>query len=168
MLTASEPSSFILLILVGGVFYLILFTPGHKNASQRGAVIRRSILSPLPRSYLARRLPPGPPGLPFVQNLFDMPSKKPWVTVVEWAKKYGAPDANHCIVELQLPLIQPSQAMLFTSVPPVNISSISTPSTQRLTCSKSDHRCTAIAFTPLCLSCESNIPPILVCSPTFH
>ena len=33
--------------------------------------------------------PPGPKGLPLVGNIADMPSVKPWLTFMEWAKKYG-------------------------------------------------------------------------------
>ncbi|PPQ70878.1 putative Dimethyltryptamine 4-hydroxylase (PsiH) [Gymnopilus dilepis] len=36
------------------------------------------------------RLPPGPPGipLPFVGNLFDMPSNSPWLTYLQWGETY--------------------------------------------------------------------------------
>lgn len=58
---------YVLPILVGCVFYFI-------------STLRRK---------KALRLPPGPQGLPFVQNLFDLPSEKPWFTAIEWARKYG-------------------------------------------------------------------------------
>ncbi|KAG1729789.1 cytochrome P450 [Suillus lakei] len=33
--------------------------------------------------------PPGPPGLPLIGNVLDMPQVKPWLTFAEWGKKYG-------------------------------------------------------------------------------
>ena len=34
-------------------------------------------------------LPPGPKGLPFVGNMFDIPREKAWLKYMEWAKHYG-------------------------------------------------------------------------------
>ena len=47
--------------------------------------------------YLAHRLrvrrslplPPGPKGVPFLGNLYNMPTVKPWLTYKEWARSYG-------------------------------------------------------------------------------
>ncbi|KAG6846890.1 hypothetical protein H0H93_011243, partial [Arthromyces matolae] len=36
-------------------------------------------------------LPPGPPGLPIVGNIMDMPRSKEWITFAEWGKKWGRP-----------------------------------------------------------------------------
>ncbi|KAK0478627.1 cytochrome P450 [Armillaria luteobubalina] len=33
--------------------------------------------------------PPGPKGLPFIGNIFDMPSEKEWHTFTRWGEKYG-------------------------------------------------------------------------------
>ena len=33
--------------------------------------------------------PPGPTPLPIVGNLFDLPTAKPWLTYVDWGKKFG-------------------------------------------------------------------------------
>ena len=34
-------------------------------------------------------LPPGPKGLPFVGNMFDIPRKKAWLRYMEWAEHYS-------------------------------------------------------------------------------
>ena len=34
-------------------------------------------------------LPPGPPKLPILQNLLDMPNSQEWLTFAEWGKKWG-------------------------------------------------------------------------------
>ena len=34
-------------------------------------------------------LPPGPPKLPILQNLLDMPNSQEWITFAEWGKKWG-------------------------------------------------------------------------------
>lgn len=33
--------------------------------------------------------PPGPPGLPFFGNMFDMPKKEAWKAYLEMGKQYG-------------------------------------------------------------------------------
>ena len=33
--------------------------------------------------------PPGPPGWPIVDNFFDIPKDKPWITYTNMSKKYG-------------------------------------------------------------------------------
>ncbi|KAG2151901.1 cytochrome P450 [Suillus cothurnatus] len=37
--------------------------------------------------------PPGPPGLPLIGNVLDMPRIRPWLTLAGWGKKYG--DISH-------------------------------------------------------------------------
>ena len=37
----------------------------------------------------ASPLPPGPPKLPIIGNLFDMPTEKEWLTFAQWGEKYG-------------------------------------------------------------------------------
>ncbi|KAM0753795.1 putative O-methylsterigmatocystin oxidoreductase [Meredithblackwellia eburnea MCA 4105] len=34
-------------------------------------------------------LPPGPEGIPFFGNLFQLPPKRPWVKMEEWTREYG-------------------------------------------------------------------------------
>ncbi|KAJ7612691.1 cytochrome P450 [Roridomyces roridus] len=44
------------------------------------------------RLVTRRRTPPPPPGprrLPFIGNLLDMPSEKPWIKFAEWGDTYG-------------------------------------------------------------------------------
>ena len=33
--------------------------------------------------------PPGPPGLPLLGNLLDMPDNPSWTTYIRWGEKYG-------------------------------------------------------------------------------
>jgi hypothetical protein len=47
------------------------------------AVYYRRSMSMLP-------LPPGPPKLPLVGNLFDMPRKFEWETYMQWSREYSA------------------------------------------------------------------------------
>lgn len=35
------------------------------------------------------RLPPGPPRLPFIGNILDIPSQEPWKQYAAWSKEYG-------------------------------------------------------------------------------
>jgi cytochrome P450 len=37
----------------------------------------------------AQPLPPGPPGLPVINNMFDWPSVNEWETFTQWAQLYG-------------------------------------------------------------------------------
>ncbi len=41
------------------------------------------------------RLPPGPRGLPFIGNVFDMPTDKPWSVFGRWGETYGMYNALH-------------------------------------------------------------------------
>ena len=34
-------------------------------------------------------LPPGPPQVPIVGNLFQMPKERPWLKFAEWTEQYG-------------------------------------------------------------------------------
>lgn len=36
-----------------------------------------------------KSLPPGPPGLPLLGNVLQLPSKEPWVRFTEWSKEFG-------------------------------------------------------------------------------
>lgn len=36
-----------------------------------------------------RRLPPGPPGLPFVGNIFDVPKENEWIVYRTWGTQLG-------------------------------------------------------------------------------
>ena len=40
-------------------------------------------------SSQGRRLPPGPPRLPVIGNLLDIPKVRPWEMYLEKSKKYG-------------------------------------------------------------------------------
>ena len=40
--------------------------------------------------------PPGPPALPLIGNLLDMPTSYEWLTFSKWAKLYGG-NTNHTL-----------------------------------------------------------------------
>ncbi|KAG7096665.1 hypothetical protein E1B28_004080 [Marasmius oreades] len=50
------------------------------------AIIRKLLLNTRREK---RPLPPGPRGLPFIGNVFDMPSEKEWLTFAQWGDTYG-------------------------------------------------------------------------------
>ena len=53
-------------------------------------VVLRVIIS-LVKSYRQRQqMPPGPPGLPVIGNVLQMPTAFPWLRFTEWKKQYGA------------------------------------------------------------------------------
>lgn len=52
------------------------------------SIVRAYVLAHTHRSGRLR-YPPGPPGLPLLGNLFDIPQRKPWVTYAQWGKQFG-------------------------------------------------------------------------------
>ncbi|KAF9036068.1 cytochrome P450 [Hymenopellis radicata] len=53
------------------------------------AIIALHLLRRLFFSKHSFPLPPGPPGLPILGNIFDMPSDKDWLTYAKWGELYG-------------------------------------------------------------------------------
>ena len=35
------------------------------------------------------KMPPGPPGLPLLGNIFQIPTNMPWFKFTEWGRQYG-------------------------------------------------------------------------------
>ncbi|KAF9008812.1 cytochrome P450 [Cyathus striatus] len=53
------------------------------------ALIGLCILKSFLISRCATPLPPGPMALPFIGNIFNMPSEREWLTFAEWGRKWG-------------------------------------------------------------------------------
>lgn len=74
------------------------FEPGIiLSAVQSNATVLAAVLGLLTSAVVfsclkqSTRLPPGPPGLPWLGNLFDIPSEREWVKYKEWSEQYGKP-----------------------------------------------------------------------------
>ncbi|KAG0143260.1 hypothetical protein CROQUDRAFT_192585 [Cronartium quercuum f. sp. fusiforme G11] len=65
--------------------------------------------NPSLRFNSARSLP-GPPGLPVVGNLLQIPRERPWIKMTEWAKKYGLSFINRVSRLLSLYIQTPQLA----------------------------------------------------------
>ena len=72
-------SSHLYTIVPAGILVVVVLI----NGIQRWRRSRAGNLTGLP-------LPPGPPPLPILGNLLDLPKDKPWLTYDAWAQKYGA------------------------------------------------------------------------------
>lgn len=59
------------------------------STSVLAAIVAVAVLYALTGKRSKARLPPGPPGLPVVGNIFDIPKSRPWVKFAEWTEKYG-------------------------------------------------------------------------------
>ncbi|OJD32330.1 cytochrome p450 [Diplodia corticola] len=73
-LNAFSPASFSSSYLWPSFFFLILLP---------------LVLTVLHDIALWRRMPPGPPPLPFIGNKHQLPKSQPWLQFTEWAKVYG-------------------------------------------------------------------------------
>lgn len=58
------------------------------------------------------RPPPGPPGLPFVGNVFDVPSMPTWVTYKRWSETFGSPVIRLNILGQNYIVVNTYQAMV--------------------------------------------------------
>ena len=71
----STPTSGVIFILVALSFVIAYFYQKSSEFAARSA---------------GRPLPPGPPGIPFLGNLFDLPKSSPWLGYRELSRRYGA------------------------------------------------------------------------------
>ncbi|THG92813.1 hypothetical protein EW026_g8223, partial [Hermanssonia centrifuga] len=53
------------------------------------AIVATPLLRVVRACHLRKLMPPGPPGLPLLGNVFELPSKEMWKTFNEWNKRYG-------------------------------------------------------------------------------
>ncbi|KAJ7151250.1 cytochrome P450 [Mycena filopes] len=74
-----------------------------------GAVVLYVLLSR--RKRQSAPLPPGPPGLPIIGNMLQLPLEKQWMTYQSWAKQYG--DIVHVSVFGQHIIILNSEETVF-------------------------------------------------------
>ncbi|KAI0684340.1 cytochrome P450 [Earliella scabrosa] len=54
-----------------------------------GIALVWAIKSIITTSLRRRKMPPGPPGVPLLGNVFDVPSSMPWFKFTEWKQQYG-------------------------------------------------------------------------------
>ena len=76
-------------VLVASPFRLTGLTSSSPIILGAGGLIAVYLVHLLLRAVFSRRnLPPGPPGLPLLGNVFDIKGKA-WLQYTEWAHKYG-------------------------------------------------------------------------------
>ncbi|KAG6819022.1 hypothetical protein H0H93_016256 [Arthromyces matolae] len=61
--------------------------PAYVHPKIHGTSLMDSI--PGPWLNLRRAMPPGPLGIPFVGNIHQVPTVKPWLKWFEWSRQYG-------------------------------------------------------------------------------
>ena len=66
-----------------------LIADNKATVSAIGSFSFLSILYVYRKTRPSEALPPGPPPLPVVGNIFQMPKEQPWLKYAEWAKQYG-------------------------------------------------------------------------------
>lgn len=72
--------------------------PFYGDLDMSTVLVLAALLGPLATAiwfFFARpgsrsSLPPGPPKLPIIGNIFNMPKDKPWIQYKNWSREYGA------------------------------------------------------------------------------
>lgn len=70
--------------------FSIPFSGQHLCSALAGILCIWILRATISSSMRRRKMPQGPPGVPILGNVFDVPKSMPWLKFTEWKQKYGA------------------------------------------------------------------------------